>query len=246
MVRKNTILVMAGAREAHSLIAALVGRQRRVIASLPEPERMFDDFPVVTRVGRFETGAAFASLLDAEAVGSVIDASHSFDADFSDIAAHTCRRIAIRYLRVLRPAWRAGRNDIWRSISNIALAVRDMPSEARVFANTGWPSLPDYAGFPGERVFMRQTLDHTRPPPYKFVEFVSGTPPFSQFQEQALFGALRISHLICRNTGGAASMSKLLAARSLRLPVYMVERKLSKLQHPVVGTVAEALAWEAA
>jgi precorrin-6A/cobalt-precorrin-6A reductase len=51
--------------------------------------------------------------------------------------------------------------------------------------------------------------------------------------------------LICRNVGGAASMSKLLAARAMCLPVYMVRRADVTAPHRMVETVAEALAWEA-
>ena len=92
---------------------------------------------------------------------------------------------------------------------------------------------------------MRQTRLTHKTPPFCFVELIEGTPPFSQFQEQALFAKLGITHLICRNVGGAASMSKLLAARALQLPVFMVGRAPIAGDWTVVATVAEALDWEA-
>jgi len=207
---------------------------------------MFDALPVPTRVGRFEGAADFTDFVTSQNVGTVIDASHSFDVEESDLAAQTCRALSLRYLRVLRPAWSPGKSDHWRQATSIADAVAKFPKTARVFSNTGWATLPDYVDFPGAHLFMRQTDDAPRRALYPFVTFVPGNPPFSQFQEQTLFEDLRITHLICRNTGGAASMSKLLAARALALPVYMVERRPSVEQQPMVETVAEALAWEVA
>lgn len=242
---ERTTLVMGGAREAHGLITALVARRRQVIASLPEPERMFDAFPVPTRVGAFDTKDAFSDWAQAHHVSTVIDASHAFDDHICEMVSSFCTRHALRYLRLLRPPWRQTVRDRWRPVATVRQAALSIPQGARAFTNTGWLTLPDYADFKGQRLFMRQTHAPSAAPPYAFVEFVEGHPPFSQFQEQALFTELGITHLICRNVGGAASMSKLLAARALEIPVLMIARKPPQVPHAVVDTVAEALAWEA-
>ena len=241
----QTVLVMAGSREAHGLVTGLLARRRRVIASLPEPERTFGALPVPTRMGSFEGTEAMASWMRAQSVATVIDASHAFDSAVSRMAGKACTRLDLRYLRVLRPAWQETPLDRWHHVSSVARASRDVPPEARVFANTGRQTVPDYADFAGSRLFLRQTHDNPEPAPFHFMEFVEGTPPFSQFHEQALFEKLKITHLICRNVGGAASMSKLLAARAMELPVYMVSRPSVPGHLTVVASVAEALAWEA-
>jgi precorrin-6A/cobalt-precorrin-6A reductase len=241
---EHTVLVMAGSREAHGLITGLRARGRHVIASLPEPERMFGSLPVPTRVGGFENSDEMAVWMQAQSVATVIDASHAFDTEVSRMAGSVCTRLALRYIRVLRPPWTATILDRWHHVSSVAQAARLVPKDARVFANTGWQSVNDYADFSGERLFLRQTHEARSPSPYRFMEFIVNTPPFSQFQEQALFEELRITHLICRNVGGAASMSKLLAARVLSVPVYMVARSQAPAHLKVVDTVPEALAWE--
>jgi precorrin-6A/cobalt-precorrin-6A reductase len=158
---------------------------------------------------------------------------------------NSCIKSGLRYLRLLRPAWGATIRDRWQEVASIPQAVRLVPSTARVFSNTGWKTLSDYADFRGRKLYMRQTHPATGPTPFAFVEFVEGTPPFTQFQEEVLFQRLGVSHLICRNVGGAASMSKLLAARRLGLPVYMVARPPLPAYMPVVDSIADALAWEA-
>lgn len=241
----QTLLVMAGSREAHSLVTALVARGRRVIASLPEPERMFGDLPVPTRIGGFACQSQLSDWMTGQEIAAVIDASHPFDTAISRMTAEVCRGLAVRYLRVLRPPWVESPLDCWRHFGSIGQAARAVPATACVFTNTGWSTLPEYADFAGRRLYIRQNHAVEQPAPFPFAEFVEGRPPFSQFQEEALFERLGVTHLICRNVGGAASMSKLLAARALSLPVFMVDRTPPLLSLPVAETVVEALAWEA-
>lgn len=236
---------MAGAREAHGVVTGLLARRRRVIASLPEAERVFGALPVPTRLGRFQSAEALRDWMHAQGVVTVIDASHAFDDDVSALARKVCAENGARYVRLLRPPWRQTQRDHWTCVSTIKLAATSVPATARVFSNTGWLSLPEYAAFSGRILYMRQTHSMSAPPPYSFVELVPGSPPFSQFQEENQFAALHITHLICRNIGGAASMSKLLAARARGIPVLMVERSPTPAQVAQVETVVEALAWEA-
>lgn len=244
MKPSDTIAVMAGAREAHGLVTALVTRGRRVIASLPEPERMFDALPVPTRLGGFASDEVLAGWLQAEGAQAVIDASHAFDADIGVRVGRVCTALQVRAIRLLRPPWVPSPCDCWHAVPDIATAITALPGTARVFSNTGWPTVPCYAGFRGQRLFMRQTQEIARPAPYPWLDFIPGMPPFTQFEEEALFRDLRITHLICRNVGGAASMSKLLAARALSLPVFMIARPAPSPGIGTVQTVAEALAWE--
>lgn len=238
-------LVMAGAREAHGIISGLVGRGRSVIASLPEPERMFDPLPVPTRLGLFQNSDALESWFLENDVGCVIDASHAFDSEISNQGADVCRRRDVRFVRVLRPPWQPTRQDSWTQYRSIEEAAKDLPPQARAFSNTGRASLPEYTDFKGEVLFLRQTQNPTWPPPFVFVKYVVGTPPFSQQSEELLFRDLKVSRLICRNVGGVASKSKLLAARRLGIRVSMIDRPSAPEGMPLVTSVVEALAWEA-
>lgn len=245
MTLGGTTLVMGGAREAHGLISHLLKRGRQVIASLPEPGRMIAPLPVPTRIGAFPNKPALETWLEENRVTCVIDASHAFDAEISSLVAGFCRTHKLRYLRVLRPAWVPTQLDHWIPYASVQAAAIDVPETARCFSNTGRASLPDFADFTGEVLFLRQKQPVTDPPPFLFVRFVVGTGPFSQVQEETLFRELRITRLICRNIGGAASMTKLYAARRLGIKVSMVARPKLPVDMLCVETVEEALAWEA-
>ena len=237
-------LVMAGSREAHGIISGLLGRGRHVIASLPEAERSFDPLPVPTRMGPFASHKVFADWLEAENVSTVMDASHVFDAALAKLVRDVCRHMRLRHLRVLRPVWRETPQDNWTHVKDVQRAAVAIPRHARVFTNTGYLTLADYAAFQGARLYMRQNHAVQEAPPYDFMQFLVGEPPYSQTDEERLFRQLDITHLICRNVGGAASMSKILAARKLELSVLMVARPPILPNVTVVETVAEALAWE--
>jgi precorrin-6A/cobalt-precorrin-6A reductase len=237
--------VLAGAREAHGIANGLIGRGRDILASLPEPERSFGPLPVPTRVGPFGSRSELQAWCQSERVSTIIDASHPFDNHVSDMAHLVAETGGVAYLRVLRPAWRPTLQDRWISVPSVRHAVQFLGAGARVFSNTGWASLPDFAGFKGEAVYLRQTHPVHQPSPYGFLEFIDGTPPFSQRHEEDLFRDLRISRLICRNVGGGASMSKLLAAQTLGIRVLMVARPPAPAGAQIAQSVPEALAWEA-
>ncbi|WP_299965534.1 precorrin-6A/cobalt-precorrin-6A reductase [uncultured Roseobacter sp.] len=236
---------MAGAREAHGLISKLLARGRQVIASLPAPERTFDALPVPTRIGAFGDQAALEDWLRSEKVTCIIDASHAFDARIVRQTVHAATRLDLRYLRVLRPEWTPGRQDRWSQFRSLRKAAEAVTRGERVFCNTGRANLDAFEDFQGQRLYIRQNHPTTDAPPFGFARFVSGQPPYPQLQEEVLFRELRITRLICRNVGGSASISKLLAARRLGLRVSMVARPDPPGHTPRVETVTEALAWEA-
>jgi len=61
-------------------------------------------------------------------------------------------------------------------------------------------------------------------------------------EETALFRDLGIDWLVVKNAGGAASATKLTAARNLGLPVLVIARP-PQGDWPVVDSVPAALSW---
>ena len=66
--------------------------------------------------------------------------------------------------------------------------------------------------------------------------------PFEAAAERALLRAHGIGLLVSKNSGGAASGAKLVAARELGIPVLMVARP-PRPHRPEVHSLAAALAW---
>ena len=241
----SKFLVLAGAREAHDIVARLSERGHPVLASLPEPERTFAPLPVETRIGRFGSGAEMRDWMARQAPRAVIDAGHAFEGEVSTQAAEACATLGLPYLRLLREPWAAQIGDRWIRAADVPDAAARVPPGARVFSNTGRASQGDYAGFRGQVLFLRQTEERGASPPFGFLRYDVSQPPYTRNSELELFRKLRIDVLICRNVGGTDSIAKVRAARALGLQVIMIARPAPPTGAQVVTTVAEAMNWAA-
>ena len=92
---------------------------------------------------------------------------------------------------------------------------------------------------------MMNTRAQTDDFPFAGGRFLVGRPPFSVADEVALFTKLAVDVLVVKNAGGAASRTKLTAARQLGIPVLMIARPPTG-NWAVVNDVEAALAWVAA
>jgi precorrin-6A/cobalt-precorrin-6A reductase len=237
------ILVIAGTREAHSIVAALVNDGRQVRTFLPETERGVTAASLAVPPDVCARRDAFAPWLDAANPDLIIDAGHPFEPQIS-CTAHAYAASALRpYLRVLRPPWTAQSGDHWMFVPSVKAASAALPVEVRAFSNTGSATQDDYAGCRARVLYLRRLAPTTKRPPFDFMQYKIGQAPFSEADEMALFSDLQIDYLITRNVGGDASGSKLTAARRLGIPVIMVERPTLPTGADVVETAQDALDW---
>ena len=240
MKRGLKLLVLAGTAEARQIAKATQDAGAQVQAWVTEAPRGPNPMPVPTDLISIDgiDPAEVAASFDA-----VIDASHAFDDGLTGLGLALSRATGLPFLSVRRPGWTLEQSDRWHAAADVQAAMAMIASGARVFSATGFGSLPDYRDFPGARLFLRQTTRHNRPVPLDFAELVFGTPPFTLKDEIALFRALRIDTLICRNLGGRASRPKLDAALALGLQVILIEPPAIPKDIRVVADVASALAW---
>ena len=241
MEQTGHILLLAGSAEARRIAVALRGQGREVRALMSEPPRGLEPMPVPFEVC---SGVTQAQILQAaKGASAIIDASHGFDGHMTRVghAAATACRVPI--LTLSRPAWESGEDPLWQNATDIAAAQPLIAPNERVFSATGWASLPEYAGFKGACLMLRQTTPHQRSAPFDFVELVFGTAPFSVAQEIALFEERRVDVVIARNLGGLPSRPKLEAAKALRLRVILIDRPALPENILVVHDVEDVMAW---
>ena len=197
--------------------------------------------PLPTRIGGFGGVDGLISYLRAEKIDAVVDATHPFAAQMSRNAIEACARAGVPLIGLQRPAWRAGEGDLWTHVDDIDSAIAALPDQpARVFLAIGKQNLAGFAARPHH--YLLRLVDAPSAPPLPDCTVVLARGPFDAAQDLALLQAHRISHIVAKNAGGAGAEAKLIAARSLSLPVILIDRPKLPARR-VLAEVAEVMAW---
>ena len=228
-------MILGGTGEAR-VLAGLLAREKGVKAitslagrtSAPEPPAG------EWRSGGFGGAQGLAGYLASEAIDLVADATHPFAATMSRNAAKACRQAGIAYVRLERPAWRRARGERWQRVETVAQAAAAIPAGARALVTIGRQDLAAFYSRTDTSILARMIEPPDDPPPPPHIDVLLARPPFGLDAELALFQEHGINVLVCKNSGGDATRAKLAAARSLRLPVIMIERP----ENPAAPTAA--------
>ncbi|UWQ36305.1 cobalt-precorrin-6A reductase [Leisingera aquaemixtae] len=237
------ILLLGGTTEASALAKTLAGAGMDAVFSYAGRTAHPVSQPLPTRVGGFGGIEGFAAYLEAENITHVVDATHPFAAQMSSNAVHACEAAGVPLCAFERPAWQAGEGDQWLHTDSIEEAVNALPdTPARVFLAIGKQNLTQFAAKPQHHYLLRlvDAPEADLPLPHTTVEIARG--PFDAAGDTALLQRHAITHVVAKNAGGAGAAAKLTAARNLALPVIMIGRP-EVPQRPVMGSVAEVMAW---
>jgi precorrin-6A/cobalt-precorrin-6A reductase len=242
MPADRRVLILGGTAEA----MGLAERARRAIA----PGRLVlslagrtlaPDRPegVETRIGGFGGASGLADWLTTERITHLVDATHPFAPGISRNAAEAAAAAGVARLTLHRPGWEETAGDRWQHVDCLRAARDALPPGARPFLALGRQHIAPFR----HRADLRIALRMVDPPEdLPFAADVVLGKPGDRASEIALFERLGVSHLVCRNSGGAASYAKIEAARVLGLPVILIDRPAPP-PPPVVGSVEAALAW---
>lgn len=195
------------------------------------------------RVGGFGGSVGLADYLRDQHISLLIDATHPFAAQISWNAATAATDVGIPYLMLVRPAWQPGSGDRWIEVESHQAAANLLPGLAqRIFLTIGRQELVTYAHLQ-DLWFLMRTIDPPDPSaavPKGLVLIDRG--PFMVESEKEVLTHYRIEAIVTKNSGGHATVAKLIAARELTIPVVMIERP-SIPTVEVVSTVEQVLTW---
>ena len=226
------VVIIGGSAEAHALAAALPG----AMVLLPAPERVARVWP-----GPVVRSDVSADRLRSMGARLVVEAAHPCDWSSAFAVAEAAHAAGLPRLQLVRPAWRAGRRDHWVPLRGARQAAGVIPAAARVLVTTGRDALPELRNLRA-MILMRRIKGTSRPFPLPRGRYVADEGPFTVADELRILRRERIDWLLVRNAGGAGGWPKLAAARSLHLPVAMIDRP-RRPGGPRVNTVKEALEW---
>jgi precorrin-6A/cobalt-precorrin-6A reductase len=238
------ILILGGTTEGSGVARALADDARfQPVLSLAGRTRAPALPAVAARRGGFGGVAGLAAYLRDEGVGALIDATHPFAPQMHRHAAEAAAVVGVPRVTVWRPAWVAAEGDLWTDVPTMEAAVA-MLGEAprRVFLTVGQQELAPFRAAPWHDYLVRsvEAPDPADLPPG--VRCIAARGPFLEADEVQLLHDEKIQVVVTKNSGGDATVAKLLAARRLGIPVIMVARPPMP-EAPVVPDVAGVLAW---
>jgi precorrin-6x reductase len=242
-MRVRRVLVLGGTTEAGALAQRLAGLPDvTVISSLAGRTAQPAPLPGELRIGGFGGAAGLAAYLAEARIDAVVDATHPFAAVISRRAMEACRQRPTPRLVRTRPPWQPGPGDRWLETTSLNEAAGAIPENARAFLTIGRQGLACFGSRPDVWFLVRVITRSRQDLPLFDAHEITGRGPFAPPEERRLMVEHRIDCLATKNSGGEATVAKLVAARELGIPVIMVSRP----ELPAgdrASTVGEALAW---
>lgn len=199
--------------------------------------------PLPCRIGGFGGVSGLVDYLRREGITHVVDATHPFAAQMSTNAVRACAEAGVGLVAFERPAWQSNPGDHWVHVADMAGAVAALPEAgARVFLAIGKQHVAEFAAKPKNHYLLRLVDAPEAPLSLPDAKVIVARGPFEATGDEALMRQHKITHIVAKNAGGAGAEAKLSAARSLSLPVVMIDRPKVPAR-PVRGTVAEVMRW---
>ncbi|MGG6295482.1 cobalt-precorrin-6A reductase [Leptolyngbya sp. AN02str] len=244
MEQRTRVLILGGTAEAAELAQRLEALSHvDVITSLAGVTSQPKPLPGTLIRGGFGGVDGLVDYLKAEAIALLIDATHPFAAQISHAAAAAAERCKIPRLMVVRPAWKPEAGDRWIEVPTIQAAVEAVSCLGRrVFLTIGRKELSRFADLTSCWCLMRLLESPLADRPMPLGTAVYDRPPYTVEGDRQLMVEHRIDTVLTKNSGGAATVSKLVAARELNLPMVMVQRP-SLPDGVQVSDVERAVAW---
>lgn len=199
--------------------------------------------PLPCRIGGFGGVPGLVAYLEREEITHVVDATHPFAAQMSLNATQACAEVGVPLVAFERPAWQSQPGDHWTHVRDMAGAVAALPEAgARVFLAIGKQHVAAFAVKPENHYLLRLVDAPEGALSLPKATVVVARGPFDAAGDEALMRRHRITHVVAKNAGGAGAEAKLSAARSLALPVIMIDRPEGAARE-VLGSVAEVMRW---
>lgn len=195
------------------------------------------------RVGGFGGASGLATYLAEAQIDAILDATHPFAAQISANAERAARERGIPLCTLVRPPWVPMPGDRWTRVAKIEDAAAALGEEPRrVFLSVGRQGVGAFRRA-GQHTYIVRAIEQPDVDALpRTTTLVRARGPFALQDEIALLASERIDVVVSKNAGGAATYAKIEAARTLGLPVVMIDRP-EKAGQNVVSDAAEAVAW---
>ena len=238
------VLLLGGTTEASALAGRLAARPEfQATMSLAGRTRNPKASPIPTCIGGFGGVDGLRAYIEHEGIDVVVDATHPFAARMSHNAVAACAQTGCPLIAVERPPWRLQSGDNWQSVPGVEAGIAMLgPNPRRVLMAIGRQQLGLLEAQPQHTYVIRVIDPPAVPPKLPHSTLIAARGPFTVADDIALMKRERIEVFVAKNSGGDAAVAKLHAARTLSIPVVMVDRP-SVPQRTTIATADAALDW---
>ena len=219
------LLVLAGTGEARQMLAWLATEQGfRITASLAGVTSAPHVLGVETRSGGFGGVDGLADWVRQHNVDMMLDMTHPYAVQMSRHVAAVADALSLPTIAFHRPHWIAEAGDQWTVFDSWQAMAKAVPAAAKLFIAGGSRDLEAFCQRSDISLLIRGlNLDYYKLK-YSNISIIKSLPNKSVELEAGLLRDHGITHICCKNSGGAFSQAKLQAARQLLLPVWMQAR----------------------
>lgn len=176
------------------------------------------------RIGGFGGETGLTNYIKEMNIDILIDATHPFAAQISFNAAIAAESTNIPRLMLIRPTWEKQPGDTWIEVDSVESAAATLQHAKRVFLTVGKQQLPAFAKLSDIWFIMRliELPESSTAVPQGI--FLCDRGPFSLDNEREILQKYNIDTIVSKNSGGDATIAKIIAAREFGIPVVMVNR----------------------
>ena len=219
------ILILVGTGDGLQLAKELgLHAEFNIYIFVDNRSRLRSDLKVAGEISTLRNEDFFHRFLIENGIEYLIDASHPFDKEITELCKRVSKLADIKLTHFLRPPWIPTIDDNWTSVRTLDEAAKTIPDGSNVFIATGRIGLEKFSKLTSSKLFIRRLDNVKMHCPLDNGKFIYGDPPFSLKDEISLFRSLKINILVIKNVGGDGSFVKVEAARAINISVIMIER----------------------
>lgn len=227
------ILVLGGTSEGREIAGFLAQNKFQVMLSVTTSlAKSFVKDEITVRVGKLTPGE-LEKLLQIHSIDTVIDATHPFAEQISEMAFKICQDLKVSYLRYERPEANYPENILFAK--DFKSAVKLILAQERVFAAIGVRHLLEFitsGGFKPENIYVRvlpSSLKECLALGVPRENIFTGIGPFSYEENHRHFSASQAKWLVTKASGSnGGEEEKIASALDLGMYVIVVKRPFTQ------------------
>ena len=226
----KNILILGGTGDAISIAEQLsLIENYKIITSLAGVTQK-PRLPIgKVHIGGFGGREGLVNFLEANKINLIVDATHPFSTQIKENAIFASNELSVPIIHFVRDQWKMEIGDKWHMVDNLPEAsnkLRELSStrKLKVFLTVGRKGLADFADILNSKFVIRSIEKPSALERFSCAEWIEGRGPFSFDNELKLLQQEQIDIIVTKNSGGLSGKAKLLAARTLGLPVIVVRQ----------------------